>query len=1302
MSAGYHQNAAQMLLSVLESLTGVFKRVPMLANLRTGNSPGTSDSSTVLDGTSSPLSLSPWSSDVESDESDESADDWAIVEGLHALNECCQDAETLLRRLIDFANLVRSAGVSSRTMKADLTFDLRFHQDLEKYLAFALRLQNLQTPGRNTEGSLRTNAALSITSVETSDIRPDQSVLILANLRRRHRFVYARKRADMLAAPDRGNPILVTTQRITAQEPTHPKEELAEIPPTTNSLSMPSNLVKGIPSQSSASAITTLNLDSLQTLTNDQEHTGLYAPSVSQFSVSQDKLAYPKAPRISREHAFKCPCCCQVLPKRMGANDRNWSIWLKMCIPTIVPLSATRQTRDSLSRRKTGRNISRPTTEHSLTGDVPFCSDESPYVTTASLQNHVQALHAGLFDNDRIDVLLKVSQRTDVDLPLQCPVCNISRGPPSETSAYMDHLAEHLHEFALLSLPWNDMMLARDMGPDPAPAAALSRWLSDDDCHVTTEEIVAAGEVQFFDDPITDIPRYPAIPDDEYFDPADRTEDQESVAEEETEMRAEQLREITAWLSPPDFEMAYNSAIVLHESSTGQWFLRSDRYLDWKFGLTHHLWLNGKPGCGKTTLCSLAIRDIRAYCQHRPGNGYAFFYISFSNDATFGKMSLLRSLIVQLGVKGRAVSVLLQLYDNLSRSHPGEAELEYILSLCFEAYDQIYVCVDALDECPEDYDRLHKMIECLQRLSQTGQNVKFLLTSREMPHIRSAMIRLGAESVNIPTQATNEDIRQYVTTTLSRDPRLSRLNEETKALIEQTISQRADGMFRWAYCQLFELKKMRSLKSSLVRRLLDDLPRTLDATYERMLLGVSADFASDGLKMLRWLAYAQPPVHLRELAEVTIIDFMTDPGLVETDQRPRLDDALEILSGLVVVQSAGSQSEGGSDALAKPSVMSKDEAYNDLDDIQSGTTPALDLPTYISKDTIIRLAHFSILEFLESKRSLAGDARKFHLDSAREHTIIAQSCIIYLIHYSQSSEKTCTPEDLVSFPLLEYAAQHWSYHASRAQPGQPIDEIRLLTSPAMRDWLLVFQPDAPWRDSFEPLESIGSGLYYASFLGLGAVVKDLLTDGADVNAQGGQYDNALQAASVNGHVHIVRMLLDAGADLNAQGGYHDNALQAASANGHVYVVEALLRYGADANADEGLRSTALKVAAGNGYHAIVQMLLERGANANAYSEGTDNTALHAASRSGQEEVVQLLLDAGADVNFGGRIGIEERLQTPLQLAASKGQAKIVQLLLDAGADVHARRGTSDTALHLAMAAGHETIVQMLKDAGAGA
>jgi ankyrin repeat protein len=62
--------------------------------------------------------------------------------------------------------------------------------------------------------------------------------------------------------------------------------------------------------------------------------------------------------------------------------------------------------------------------------------------------------------------------------------------------------------------------------------------------------------------------------------------------------------------------------------------------------------------------------------------------------------------------------------------------------------------------------------------------------------------------------------------------------------------------------------------------------------------------------------------------------------------------------------------------------------------------------------------------------------------------------------------------------------------------------------------------------------------------------NQLLDKGADVDAQGGDYGNALQAALDGGHKAVVRLLLEKGVDVNADGGDYGNALEVASQGGH--------------------------------------------------------------------------------------------------------------------------------------------------------
>ena len=66
-----------------------------------------------------------------------------------------------------------------------------------------------------------------------------------------------------------------------------------------------------------------------------------------------------------------------------------------------------------------------------------------------------------------------------------------------------------------------------------------------------------------------------------------------------------------------------------------------------------------------------------------------------------------------------------------------------------------------------------------------------------------------------------------------------------------------------------------------------------------------------------------------------------------------------------------------------------------------------------------------------------------------------------------------------------------------------------------------------------------------------------------MNAQEGEYGNALYAASYQGHEAIVKLLLEKEADVNAQGGQYGNALQAASSGGHEAIEKLLLEKAAD-------------------------------------------------------------------------------------------------------------------------------------------
>ena len=56
------------------------------------------------------------------------------------------------------------------------------------------------------------------------------------------------------------------------------------------------------------------------------------------------------------------------------------------------------------------------------------------------------------------------------------------------------------------------------------------------------------------------------------------------------------------WLSPLSPSEKYVTALSKRQAKTGEWFLNSDSFRDWKGSKKRFLWLHGGAGFGKTTL----------------------------------------------------------------------------------------------------------------------------------------------------------------------------------------------------------------------------------------------------------------------------------------------------------------------------------------------------------------------------------------------------------------------------------------------------------------------------------------------------------------------------------------------------------------------------------------------------------------------------------------------------------------------------------------------------------------------------
>ncbi|KAI9437175.1 hypothetical protein H4582DRAFT_332520 [Lactarius indigo] len=745
------------------------------------------------------------------------------------------------------------------------------------------------------------------------------------------------------------------------------------------------------------------------------------------------------------------------------------------------------------------------------------------------------------------------------------------------------------------------------------------------------------------------------------------------TADQVDDVKLNQLREsLRKWQSPPDPSTNHNIAGDRQHEGTAEWFLESDQFETWK--LTGSLlWIHGKPGSGKSILCSAIINDVTTLCKAGSAS-MAYFYFDFRDIDKKVRRNLLPSLLVQLSTRSNAFcdifSRLYEAHDNGARQ-PSDKALTQCLKEMLTLPDQgpIYLILDALDECPDTSDvpsAREQVLDLIKDLASLRlSNLHICVTSRPEVDICDALESLTSQTISLQDEGgQKKDIASYVRSVVysGSGKFMRKWRKDDKEHVIETLSERADGMFRWVFCQL---EVLRNCLPQNVQRVLRELPNSLDETYERMLREIGKVNPDQAYRLLQCLVVATRPLRVDELAEVLALDFDgAKDGIPPLNPDWRWDDeqqgVLSTCSSLIVV----------------------------VDDARS-------------KTRVVQFAHFSVKEFLTSDRlaNLTPDISRFHIRLEPAHTVITQACFAILLQSDLSG--------LVkrSSPLSDYAAQHWVGHAQFENVSSVVEDgIRHLfdpTKPYFAAWLKSFNIDKSWysfvRSEVHTLSSEADPslcLYYAALCGFLNLTKHLIAEyPRHVNVMVGRNKSPLVAALCNRHIKVAELLHQHGSVLHI--GYRScTLLHAASKDGLTDVAQWLLSVGADADVQDDDGSTPLHFAAVNGRLEIVRILLGHGVDVSVATTRGNHTPLHEASRRGHVDVVRLLIQHGADANTD--------LQKLFLLASSSGSAETVLFFMKLGGDVHARDRSHKTPLHFASSSwsSNVDVVQTLIDHGA--
>jgi len=259
-------------------------------------------------------------------------------------------------------------------------------------------------------------------------------------------------------------------------------------------------------------------------------------------------------------------------------------------------------------------------------------------------------------------------------------------------------------------------------------------------------------------------------------------------------------KEVRDWLKAPDATTNHHEACAKRHATSGVWFVKGSAFTKWLEEDRSFLWLNGFAGCGKSVLTSTAIQYTFRHRRSNPRIGIAFFYFSFNDSSKQDVSGLLRAVLLQLSNQSNDTEInLTNLYDSYKPGEPPIPALLECVRQAIQKFQDVYLIVDALDECPR-YGARERVLETLIDFRNWSiHGLHILVTSRDEIDIRENLAPSSTEDISMKNTGVDQDIAEFIQGHLERDRAMQKWSTH-RSQIQDVLTAKAGGVYCFPFC----------------------------------------------------------------------------------------------------------------------------------------------------------------------------------------------------------------------------------------------------------------------------------------------------------------------------------------------------------------------------------------------------------------------------------------------------------------------------------------------------------------------